>query len=766
MKRNQKHLIDGVYVLLVGGLLLLMVHVALRGSLYTFRAPVLTMVVHDGVGIAKVNSRERLRFSLPTPHQDYRPGLYVFHPDGPTQRFRSVSFRDARTQGPMQTVFSAEAPWRGRTPSDGWLFREGRGLMHRGRLGTRGTLLLDVPESADFELEVAFANLKDAGILCGTVGPESGIAVVLRPLENDLLVFPMEAGRPGALLGIAPLETLCLFSELQKLGGFLSGMLGGVCVLAGALCLVSRQQQRANSSQRLPDHRGMPSMTDDTAGAPSKTGAFIGLAIFVFLVLALVARAGLHGVPHITDETSYLFQARIFAEGHLHAPLPPHPEFFTYEHVVRKDGYWFSKYPPLYPLLLAIGVRLGVPWLVNPLLGGLLVLVMLLLANELFRPRCAWFAGLLTITSPFFVLMSASLMAHTAAALFLSLTWFCGIRLSRYGLYRDALGGGLALAAAVLVRSFSAFCVALPLALMLLWALWHRRFALRFASQLLVFGLIALTGAALLIGWNRTVANLEGLPTDVYTVYDPSDSPGFGEDKGTGQRMTWGSWGHTPAKAVRSVTQYAMNLSHFLFGWPLNLSLLFLPVAFVWGDRGSRRWCLMLLLPWAALLCGHLFYWATEHIGYGPRYWFEGLPGIILVSAAGLDRLFPVKWPGPDRKKWPALVIPALALTVLIGWALTFYFPPHFRAIHHRHSYGNVRMQQATKPLEGCPALVFVPSDSEFYYDGLFLNDPFMNQDLIVARDLGDQNQRLIEQYPAAVIYKWDGRRLMERRSL
>ena len=34
---------------------------------------------------------------------------------------------------------------------------------------------------------------------------------------------------------------------------------------------------------------------------------------------------------------------------------------------------WFAKYPPLVPALLSVGLAIGLPWLVNPLLGALLV---------------------------------------------------------------------------------------------------------------------------------------------------------------------------------------------------------------------------------------------------------------------------------------------------------------------------------------------------------------------------------------------------------
>jgi hypothetical protein len=60
--------------------------------------------------------------------------------------------------------------------------------------------------------------------------------------------------------------------------------------------------------------------------------------------------------------------------------------------------------------------------------------------------------------------------------------------------------------------------------------------------------------------------------------------------------------------------------------------------------------------------------------------------------------------------------------------------------------------------------IIFSSSPAEFYYDGLYLQDPFMQSPFIVARDLGEKNKELINRYPDANIYVWDGQRLLARK--
>ena len=111
---------------------------------------------------------------------------------------------------------------------------------------------------------------------------------------------------------------------------------------------------------------------------------------------------------------AYLCQAQTLARGRLWAPAPAEPTFFEQEFLLVRDGRWFGKYPPGYPLVLALGVLAGKPWLVNPILAALTVLLLYLLRQGLYGRATGQVAILLMLTSPLFLFMSSSMMAHTA----------------------------------------------------------------------------------------------------------------------------------------------------------------------------------------------------------------------------------------------------------------------------------------------------------------------------------------------------------------
>jgi hypothetical protein len=78
-----------------------------------------------------------------------------------------------------------------------------------------------------------------------------------------------------------------------------------------------------------------------------------------------------------------MYQAKLFASGKVYAEDPLYDRDLPFydclaTYCFRDDqGHRFSQYPPGWPALLAVGVNLGTPWLINPLLGALLIFLML-----------------------------------------------------------------------------------------------------------------------------------------------------------------------------------------------------------------------------------------------------------------------------------------------------------------------------------------------------------------------------------------------------
>src|SRR3979490_1995849 len=102
----------------------------------------------------------------------------------------------------------------------------------------------------------------------------------------------------------------------------------------------------------------------------------------------------------------------------LSMPAPPVPAAFDMDLMTIEPTRWFSPVQPGWPAVLAVGERLGVPWLVNPLLAGLNVLLPFALVRELYERRTARVAVLLLAVSPWHVFMAMNFMTHTVSLTF------------------------------------------------------------------------------------------------------------------------------------------------------------------------------------------------------------------------------------------------------------------------------------------------------------------------------------------------------------
>ena len=197
-------------------------------------------------------------------------------------------------------------------------------------------------------------------------------------------------------------------------------------------------------------------------------GIWLGVTLFCGLAFVASARFAQQiavQLPHSEDEAAYLFQAQVFAQNRLVVPSPPLSDAFWSPFVLDVDGRRFSKYPPGYPLLLQFGVRAGMPWLVNALLGALTVALVSWLAQLFYcRARTSCYipllAALLLLTTPGFLFQSGLLLSH-AASLFwttLSLLGLVGVARGHSWL---ALAVGACLGLVFITRPYAGLAVGL-----------------------------------------------------------------------------------------------------------------------------------------------------------------------------------------------------------------------------------------------------------------------------------------------------------------
>lgn len=362
---------------------------------------------------------------------------------------------------------------------------------------------------------------------------------------------------------------------------------------------------------------------------PSPPGAWRADLPFAALAVALaafVATVPLGGLAHVTDEVAYTLQARLFAAGLRTGPPGDAPNLLDYPFWVA-EGASHSPFPPGWPALLAVGVALGVPWLVNALLAGVLPLVAGALGRAWGGPRAGLVAAAVAAVSPQWWLLGGSRMAHASVVAALGALLLVGLR-APAGRAAWA-GAGLALGYVVLARPFDAAVAGGPL---LLWALTRAPGAA--ARGLLLVG-PALGTALLALDNAHLTGDALRFPMSVWFEGWAPGGPrpgcnalGFGEDRGC--VPVGGSFGHTPAKAWAATVATAQRLDGLLLGVPGGALLGAL------GLLRGRRWGALGLA--LGVLGGHALYWSPG-LAYGARFAAPALLVLPVGVALALDAL-------------------------------------------------------------------------------------------------------------------------------
>jgi hypothetical protein len=339
--------------------------------------------------------------------------------------------------------------------------------------------------------------------------------------------------------------------------------------------------------------------------------------------------------PHVADEVVYVYQARYFAAGQAVMPPPPSVRGFEIDLMEYLPRHWYSVTPPGWPAVLAVGVAVGVPWLVNPLLGGLNIVLSYLFLGELYSRRTARLIVLLLCLSPWQIFVSMSYMNH-ALMMTAELLAFWGIaRARRSGLARWALLAGAGVGLGSLIRPLDALIVAV---LAGLWAIGIGGRRLKF-PVLVAFGLgTALVGAAALpYNW-RLTGNPMSSPLMSYldTRYGHNaNAYGFGPNRGLGW-ATDAYPGHTLFEAIINAQLNGSCLNTDLFGWSTG-SLAFIAICVLAGSLRRPDW--LMIAVFAAVVLAYAPYWGTGGPDFGARYWYVVLIPCAVLSARGVEWL-------------------------------------------------------------------------------------------------------------------------------
>ncbi len=473
------------------------------------------------------------------------------------------------------------------------------------------------------------------------------------------------------------------------------------------------------------------------------------LSLLAVLLTCLVTDRIFEQMPHIEDEIAYVWQAEAIAMGHLTVPSPPDPHSFLVPFVVDYEGQRFGKYPLGWPAMLAAGVYLGIRSLVNPLLAGLGVWLTYRLGKRVFGETVGLLAAVLTITSPFFLMNSGSLLSHP-----LGLVLSAGFALAWLETWDDSplnpwwtlITAGLCLGVLILTRPLTAVGLVLVFVPhgIYLWLCrgWEDR------RRMLVFMAIVLALSSLYVFWQYALTGDPWL--NPYTLWWKYDKVGFGPGFGRLEE------GHTLDQA-RINTRFSLWIGwHDLFGWG-RFSWIFIPFGLLAILR-HRQWkALLLAAVYPSLVLIYLAYWIGSSL-FGPRYYYEGLYSLTLLSGAGIA--FLAGWPTHPSESWkrytgwwrvrPLLVTSFLLL--LVSANLIYYVPVRLGGMYGLYGITRSRLDpfQTSEAQALAPALVIVHPDEWTEYGALLeLQDPSLSGPFLIVISRGKNPDTALErEYP------------------
>lgn len=464
------------------------------------------------------------------------------------------------------------------------------------------------------------------------------------------------------------------------------------------------------------------------------------LVLFCFLLF--INLYFLDGIPHVPDDAAYFFMAKMFSSGHFIQTIPVSPQHFDFfSGILNVDqGKWFFQYTFGHPILLAVGALIGFPNVIPPLVGCFSILFLFLIAKKLYGNTAAFFLLPLPFLSPFFLENAASFMSHNSASFYLILSLFFLLIATKKTSWEYFFLSGIFLGFVFNTRPLTSLPFLLIFASIIFLTIKQHK--TRFAC---LFGFVG--GFLILLElWFLYNTITSGNP--FHSEYFSFNKGLFGVDRQESLQAFFSErWENT----VNLFT----NLGPMLFNWPLLLTfgLLFVPVIY----KKRTLWDILFFVCLFTLPLAYFFY-NGRFVMYGPRFWYEIMPFVFLLTARAFALLY------KKQKQITLIVFIALILLSLgrLSGQLKTTDPDPMSPLALTRLEGinsiddRILQEVKRKKIHNAVVLVTDCFGNWWCYGSVFSqNNATLTTDIIYAKDLGDvKNRSLFIYYPNRSFYR------------
>jgi len=451
-------------------------------------------------------------------------------------------------------------------------------------------------------------------------------------------------------------------------------------------------------------------------------GSFIGSlsAIYICTVL-LVSYFALERFPNSSDEYVYLYQAQTYLDGKLWDSAHPIDKSFGFNHIAVKDGIIVGRFPPGWPAALALFMLLGIPaFLVNPILSVITLLVFYRFALRKYGGKIAGWATIILAFTGFFIFNSASYFSHIlcllATVMFARMVDdYIETPQLKFGLL-----AGVSLGIIATSRYYTALLLFLPYFIVLIYQQGWR------SLRLFIFMAAGSVPFLIFLLWyNDAVTGNVFQPVTVWGY--KSEGIGFVND-------------HTLLKGFEHVLRRMLMFAFWCS--PVLLVLYFFFIC-----RKLRSKSSALIVPedyfFLTLIIGYFFYYEIGGNQYGPRFYLESLPFLILFLVHTIFR---------EKKSWAKIFLYAAILVAtvklpFIGWRENRIVKERkdvYRLVDEQRVHNAVVLLSS-----GTSVIRPMPSGD------LTRNDIGYTNDVLYAIDHIEANEPLMEYYGGRKFYRY-----------